>query len=85
VPGPTEPCSTRSTSPAARLGPGRRSGPDGAELALLDRMAEATAAPDPDLGELRRLYAEQPRLRVPSRVVSYSPLSGEPREVALRP
>jgi hypothetical protein len=48
-------------------------------------MAEATAAPDPDLGELRRLYAEQPRLRVPSRVVSYSPLSGEPREVALRP
>lgn len=57
---------------------------DDADLALLDRVAGATATPDPDLDELRGLYEEHSQLRVPSTVVSYSPLTGQPRAVTLR-
>lgn len=54
------------------------------DLELLDRVAAATAAADPDLSELRRLYETEPGLRVPAAVTSYSPVVGGPREVALR-
>jgi hypothetical protein len=60
------------------------SAPDDGDLALLDRVAEATAVRDPNLAEVRRLYDARPRLRVPPTVVSYSPLTGEPRQVSLR-
>jgi hypothetical protein len=53
------------------------------DLALLDRVADVTAAEDPDLDELRRLYRE-PGLEVPRTVTSYSPLTGEPRRVTVR-
>ena len=53
------------------------------ELGLLDLVANATASADPDHSELRRLY-EEPVLRVPGRVTSYSPLSGELRQVTLK-
>ena len=53
------------------------------DLALLDRVAEATAVADPVLSELRRLYKGEPGLQVPGTVTSYSPLTGEPREIAL--
>jgi Transglutaminase-like superfamily len=54
------------------------------ELGLLDQVAEATASADPDLSELRRLHDNEPELRVPTTVTSYSPLGGEPREVPLQ-
>jgi hypothetical protein len=53
------------------------------DLELLDRLAASTASADPDLLELRRLYADEPGLRVPGTVTSYSPLTGEPREIAI--
>ena len=52
------------------------------ELALLDRLAAVTAAADPPLAELRRLFQEE-ALRVPPVVTSWNPLTGEPRTVAL--
>ena len=52
------------------------------ELALLDRLAALTAAADPPLAELRRLFQEE-ALRVPPVVTSWNPLTGEPRTVAL--
>ena len=52
------------------------------ELALLDRLAALTAAADPPLAELRRLFREE-ALRVPPVVTSWNPLTGEPRTVAL--
>jgi hypothetical protein len=54
------------------------------ELELLDRAARATVSADPDLSELRRLYDDEPVLKVPATVTSYSPLGGEPRKIALR-
>ena len=54
------------------------------DLALLDRIAQVTAGPDPTLDELRALYAGDPRVSVPAGVTSYDPLGGPPREVALR-
>jgi hypothetical protein len=53
------------------------------ELALLDRVAAVTASVDPERAELARLY-DDARLRVPGQVISYDPLGGPPREVALR-
>jgi Transglutaminase-like superfamily len=50
----------------------------------LDRVAEATASADLDLSELRRLYDREPDLRVPAEIVSYDPLGGPPRTVALQ-
>jgi Transglutaminase-like superfamily len=52
------------------------------ELALLDRLAALTAAADPPLADLRRLFREE-ALRVPPVVTSWNPLTGEPRTVAL--
>ena len=52
------------------------------ELALLDRLAALTAAADPPLAELRRLF-QQEALRVPPVITSWNPLTGEPRTVAL--
>jgi len=54
------------------------------DLELLDRAASATVSADPDLSELRRLYDDEPVLKVPATVTSYSPLGGEPRKIALR-
>jgi Transglutaminase-like superfamily len=54
------------------------------DLELLDQVAKATASADPDLSELRRLHDGEPVLRVPATVTSYSPISGEPREIALQ-
>jgi hypothetical protein len=51
------------------------------ELELLDRLAAATAGRAPEAAELRRLYAAEPGLSVPSSVTSYDPLGGPPREV----
>jgi hypothetical protein len=53
-----------------------------ADLALLDRLAALTAADDPPLAELRRLFQEE-ALRVPPVVTSWNPLTGEPRTVAV--
>lgn len=55
-------------------------GDDG--LALLDRLADLTAAAEPPLIELRRLFEQEP-LRVPAVVTSWNPLTGEPRKVAV--
>lgn len=54
------------------------------ELELLDRVASATVPADLDLSELRRLYDDQSALRIPGTVTSYSPLTGEPREITLQ-
>jgi hypothetical protein len=55
---------------------------DDDDLALLDRLADLTAAADPPLGELRDLFQQEP-LRVPPVVTSWNPLTGEPRTVAV--
>jgi hypothetical protein len=57
--------------------------PTDADLTLLDRVADVTAAEHLDLAELRRLFRE-PGLEVPRTVTSYSPLTGEPRRVTVR-
>jgi len=53
------------------------------DLELLERIAQVTANPDPTLHELRALYAADSRLLVPANVISYDPLGGPPREIAL--
>lgn len=53
------------------------------DLGLLDRVARATSSADPDLAEVRRLYDGEQMLRVSGTVISYDPLGGEPRNVAL--
>lgn len=57
--------------------------PSDRDLSLLDEVAVATVSEDGDFAELRRLYDAEPRLRVPGTITSYSPLTGEPRKVAL--
>jgi hypothetical protein len=55
------------------------------DLRLLDKVAEATLAPgDAAFDELRRVYQDEERLRVPSEVTSYSPASQGPLKVALK-
>jgi hypothetical protein len=54
------------------------------ELDLLDRVATVTESPEADLSELRRLYEGEPELHVPGTIISYSPLTGERREVTLQ-
>lgn len=54
------------------------------DFALLDHVAEVTATPDPRRAELQRLYRSDARLQVPHTVTSYSPLTGERREIALQ-
>lgn len=56
---------------------------DPRELELLDRIAHATASPDPPAGGLRELYAADPRLQVPATVTSHDPLGGPPRNIPL--
>lgn len=51
--------------------------------ALLDRIAAVTAGADPDLADVRRLYAD-PAVCVPASVTSHDPLGGPPRSVRLR-
>jgi hypothetical protein len=54
------------------------------EIALLDRVAEATDRDELDLAELEALYSGEPLLRVPESFTSINPLALTPREVALR-
>jgi hypothetical protein len=54
------------------------------EIELLDRVADVVAAAEPDLAEVRRLYADEELLRVPPKITSFNPLTFAPREVALR-
>jgi hypothetical protein len=55
------------------------------DLRLLDKVAEATLAPgDAAFDQLRRIYQDEERLRVPSEVTSYSPASQGPLKVALK-
>ncbi len=53
------------------------------EEELLDRVAEMTVSADASFSELRRAYENEPALRVPRTVTSYSPAVGGPVEVAL--
>jgi len=53
------------------------------DLELFDRLADLTASGDPDLAQLRQLYAAAPELQVPATVTSGDPLGGPPRQVAL--
>jgi hypothetical protein len=52
------------------------------DLALLDRVAALTQASAAGFGALRDLYADDPRLRVPATVTSYS-LSDEKLDVSV--
>jgi hypothetical protein len=49
---------------------------DEAGLALLDRMAELTTAPVPDVAEIRALYQKHDELRVPPTIMSFRPEPG---------
>jgi Transglutaminase-like superfamily len=51
---------------------------------LLDHVAEVTIAAGEAFAQVRRLYEDNERLRVPSTVTSFSPAVGEPRRVALK-
>ncbi len=53
------------------------------DLELFDRLADLTASGDPDLAQLRQLYAAAPELQVPATVTSGDPLGGPPRQVTL--
>lgn len=53
-------------------------------LELLDALAAATSAPDPDVGELTRWLA-LPQFEVPPTVTSCSPADSRPALVGLRP
>ncbi len=49
---------------------------DEAGLALLDRIAELTTAPVPDIAEIRALYQKHDELRVPPTITSFRPQPG---------
>ena len=56
------------------------------ELALVDRVAQATISDDSSLPEVRALYEGELELRVPQTVTSYSPTSERPLvEIRTRP
>jgi len=57
--------------------------PDEDAMALLDRVAALTQAGDEAFDELRRVYAEEPGLRMPEVVKSYSPVA-PPRKVRVQ-
>lgn len=58
--------------------------PSEKDLALLDRVARATLSLDGSFREVRALYEEEPGLRVPTSVTSYSPTSlPDPLKVTL--
>lgn len=46
------------------------------DLALLDRVAELTTDPVPDVAEMRALYQKHDTLRVPTTIVSFRPKPG---------
>jgi hypothetical protein len=49
---------------------------DEADLALLDRIAEKTAAPVPDVDAVRALHDGTDALRVPATIFSFRPAPG---------
>jgi len=51
------------------------------ELDLLDRVAAITGVPDPTREDLLALHTAEPALRVPPKVMSFSPHTGQEREV----
>ncbi len=53
------------------------------ELALVDRVAQATISGDASFPEVRALYEGEPELRVPPTVTSYSPAYQESLQVKL--
>ena len=55
------------------------------DLELLDHVAEVTLAGDEAFSEVRRLYEAEEGLRMPGAVTSYSPTTGAPRTVTLKP
>ena len=56
--------------------------PDTAQLALLDRTAEALLDPTLSLATIATLY-DRDEFRVPATVTSHSPAAGMPRRVRL--
>jgi hypothetical protein len=54
------------------------------EQELLDQMAEITQAPDASFSRVLSAYEEEPGLRTPPVVKSYSPAAPKPLELRLR-